>query len=56
MGIRARMATIRMWIRRKKHHKPIVDQRTMWRTEGLVGDVNAYECNDGDDVDANVEE
>jgi len=22
---------------RKEHHKPMVDQRRMWRTEGIVG-------------------
>ena len=33
-GVRARMATMRM--RRKKHRKPMMDQRRMWRTEGIV--------------------
>jgi len=33
-GMRARMATMRM--RRKKHRKPLMDQRRMWRTEGIV--------------------
>jgi hypothetical protein len=33
-GMRARMATMRM--RRKKHRKPMMDQRRMWRTEGIV--------------------
>jgi hypothetical protein len=34
-GMRARMATMRM-SRRKKHRKPMTDQRRMWRTEGIV--------------------
>jgi len=33
-GMRGRMATMRM--RRKKHRKPMMDQRRMWRTEGIV--------------------
>jgi len=33
-GMRARMAT--MWMRRKKHRKPTINQRRMWRTEGIV--------------------
>jgi hypothetical protein len=33
-GMKARMATMRM--RRKKHRKPMLDQRRMWRTEGTV--------------------
>jgi len=33
-GMRARMATMRM--RRKKHRKPMMDHRSMWRTEGIV--------------------
>jgi hypothetical protein len=24
-------------MRRKKHHKPMMDQRRMWRTEDIVG-------------------
>ena len=35
-GMRARMATMRMQMRRKKHRKPMMDQRRMWRTEGIV--------------------
>jgi len=31
------MATMRMRMRRKKHHKPVMDQRRMWRTEGIGG-------------------
>jgi hypothetical protein len=35
-GMRARMATMwmRMWT--KTHGKPMMDQRRMWRTEGIV--------------------
>jgi hypothetical protein len=29
-------ATMRMQMRRNKHRKPMMDQRTMWRTEGIV--------------------
>jgi hypothetical protein len=54
-GMRARMATMRMrmMMRRNKHRKPMMDHRRMWRTEGIVGDVDGYEC---DDVDVDVEE
>jgi hypothetical protein len=34
--MRARMAMMRMRIRRKKHRKPMIDQRRMWRTEAIV--------------------
>jgi len=37
MGIRARMAKMRMRMRRKNHRKPMADQHRMWRTEGIVG-------------------
>jgi hypothetical protein len=30
----------------------MIDQRRMWRTEGIVGDVDGYEC---DDADADAE-
>jgi len=33
-GMRARMATMRM--RRKKHPKLMIDQRRMWRPQGIV--------------------
>jgi len=33
-GLRVRMAMIRM--RRKKHRKPMMDQLSMWTTEGIV--------------------
>jgi hypothetical protein len=53
--MRARMATMRMRmrIRWKKHRKPMMDQRRMWRAEGIVGDVDGYEC---DDADADAQE
>jgi len=40
-------------MRRKKHRKPMMDQRRLWSTEGLVDDVDGYEC---DDADADEEE
>jgi len=40
-------------MRKKKQCNPMMDQRRMWRTEGIVGDVNGYEC---DDADADEEE
>jgi len=40
-------------MRRKKHCKPMIDQLRMWRTEGIVGDIDGYEC---DDADADAEE
>jgi len=33
-GMRARMSM--MGMRRKKHRKPMMDRRRMWRTEGIV--------------------
>jgi len=38
-GMRVRMGTIRirMWMRRKKHRKLMMDQHQMWRAEGTVG-------------------
>jgi hypothetical protein len=35
-GMSVRMAKMRIRMRRKKHCKPMMDQRTMWRTEGIV--------------------
>jgi len=35
-------------MRRKKHRKPMMDQRTMWRTEGTAGDVDGYKSDDAD--------
>ena len=29
-------ATMRMWMRRNKHRKPMMDQHRMWRTDGIV--------------------
>jgi len=55
-GMRPRIATMRIQMRRNKHLKPMMDQRRMWRTEGIVGDVDGYVCEDGDDVDVDVEE
>ena len=36
MGMSARIATMWMRMRRNKHRKPMMDQRRMWRTEGIV--------------------
>jgi hypothetical protein len=49
-GIRATLPTMRMQMRmrRNKHSQPMMDQRRMWRTEGIVGDVDGYECDDAD--------
>jgi hypothetical protein len=35
-------------MRRKKHRKPKMDQCRMWRTKGIVGDVDRYEYDDAD--------
>jgi hypothetical protein len=55
-GMSARTAMMQMRMRMNKHRKPMMDQRRMWRTEGIVGDVDVYECEDGDDVYADEEE
>jgi hypothetical protein len=34
--MRVRMVMMRVQMRRKKHHKPMIDQRRMWRTEDIV--------------------
>jgi hypothetical protein len=47
------MMRMRMQIRRKNHHKPMMDQYRVWSTEGIVGDVHGYDC---DNVDADQEE
>jgi len=53
-GVRARMATVRMRMRmrRSNHHKSMMDQRRMWRTDLGPSDVDGYEGEDGDDADA----
>jgi len=56
MGMRQRMATMWMRMRRKKHRKPIMDQRRMWRTHLGPSDIDGYEGKDGDDADADEEE
>jgi hypothetical protein len=58
-GVRARMATMRMrtQLRRKKHRKPMMDQRRMWRTDLGTSDVDRYQYEDGNDADTDkVEE
>jgi hypothetical protein len=52
----ARMVTMRMRMWSKKHRKPMIYQRRMWGTEGIVGDVNGYECKDDDNADTAEEE
>jgi hypothetical protein len=54
-GMTARMTTMPtpMRMRRKKHRKPMMDQCSMWRTEGIVGDDDRYEY---DDANADEEE
>jgi hypothetical protein len=42
------MMRMRIRIRRKKHRKALIDQRRMWRTAGIVGDINGYECDNAD--------
>jgi len=36
MGMSVRMATMWIRMRRKQHRKPMMDQRGMWRTEGIM--------------------
>jgi hypothetical protein len=55
-GMSARMTTMRIRLRRNKHRKPMMDQRRMLGSEGIVGDVDGYECEHGDNVDADEEE
>jgi hypothetical protein len=55
-GMMARMVTMRMRMWSKKHRKPMIYQRRMWGTEGIVGDVNGYECKDDDNADTAEEE
>jgi len=57
-GIRAKMAMMRMWMRmgRKNHHKSMMDQGRMGRTDLGPSDVDGYEGEDGNYADANEEE
>ena len=57
-GMRARPATMRMrmQMRRKTYHKPMMDQRRMWRTDLGTSNVYGYEHEDGDDADTDAEE
>jgi hypothetical protein len=43
-------------MRRKKHRKSMMDQRSMRRTDLGPSDVDGYEVEDGDDADADEEE
>ena len=42
------MMRMRMRIRWKKHCEPMMDEGRMWRTQGLVGYIDRYECDDED--------
>jgi hypothetical protein len=55
-GMRARMAMMRMRLRRKKHRKPMMDQRRICRTDLGPSDVAGYEGENGYDVDADEED
>jgi len=55
-GMSARMVTMRIQIRRKKHRMPMMDQCRMCRTGLGTSDVDGYECEDGDDADTDEEE
>jgi hypothetical protein len=58
MGIRARMATMRMQMRMRRHNhrKSMMDQLRMWRTDLGLSDVDGYEGEYGDDEDGDEEE
>jgi hypothetical protein len=45
-----------MRMRMKKHHKSMLDQCRMWRTDLECSDVDGYEGKDGDNVDADEKE
>jgi hypothetical protein len=48
---------MRMWMRRKKHHKSMMDQRRLWRSDLGPSDVDGYEGEHSYDADADeVEE
>jgi len=36
MGIRVMMAMMGMWMWREKHHKLMMNQCRIWRTEGIL--------------------
>jgi hypothetical protein len=56
--MRGRMATMRMRMpmRRKRHRKSMMDQRSMWRTDLGPSDVDGYEGKDSDDADGDADE
>jgi hypothetical protein len=56
MGMRGRMETMWMRMRKKMHRKPMMDQHRIWRTHLEPSDVDGYEGEDGDDADADEEE
>jgi len=56
MRARTVMTPIRMRKRRKKHRKPMMDQRRMWKTHLGTSDVDEHEGEDGNDADTDAEE
>jgi hypothetical protein len=57
-SMKARMAKMRMQVRmrRKKHPKPMMNQRRMWTTDMGTSNVDRYECEDGDNADIDAKE
>jgi len=55
-GMRGRIATMQMGMRRKEHRKRMMDQIRMWRTDLGPSDIDGYEAEDGDDATADEEE
>ena len=49
------MMQMQMLMRSKKHRKPLMDQRRILRTDLGSSDVDGYECEDGNDPDADEE-
>jgi len=43
-------------MKRKKHHKSMMDQRRMWRIDLGPSDVDGFEGKDGDDADADADQ
>jgi len=54
IGMRVTMAMMRMQMRYMKHCQPMMDQRRMWRTEGIV--LESLKIKHGNDADADEEE
>jgi hypothetical protein len=58
LGSRAGMVKMRMWMRmgRKNYCKSMMDQRRMWGTDLGPSNVDGYDGENGDIVDADEEE